>query len=98
LSVVLHVNVAGATLEKQADHRLQDLRNTGGIYEVIWRNSILAQHVFAEGHRVFWDQAEILQNETNHVYDKHKDSAAHVMFNKSYQSIPALKFCWSDFP
>jgi len=31
MSLVLHVNVAGATLEKQADHRLQDLRNTGGI-------------------------------------------------------------------
>jgi hypothetical protein len=63
------VNVAGATLDKQADHQLQDLRNTGGIY-ITWRNSGLAQYAFAEGRRVFWNQAEILQNETNRACKK----------------------------
>lgn len=67
MSIIVHVNVAKAALEKQAGHRLQNLRDTG---EITWRNSRLAQHVFAEGHRVFWDQAEILQNETNSVYNK----------------------------
>jgi len=89
VSVVFHVNVAGATLEKQADHRLQDLRNTGGIY-VTWRNSRLAQYAFAEGHRVFWNQAEILQKETNRVYKKYKDSA-HMSCSTNPISHPHLE-------
>jgi hypothetical protein len=37
--------------------------------------SKLAQHAYEEGHRVGWDQASVLEIESNSRYRKYKESA-----------------------
>jgi hypothetical protein len=37
--------------------------------------SKLAQHAFEEGHKIEWDEAEILEVESNNRYRKYKESA-----------------------
>jgi hypothetical protein len=37
--------------------------------------SVLAQHAYEEGHRLFWDEASILEIESNTRHRKYKESA-----------------------
>jgi hypothetical protein len=43
--------------------------------EGLLEKSKLAQHAYEEGHRVGWDDARILETESNSRYRKNKDSA-----------------------
>jgi hypothetical protein len=43
--------------------------------EVLLEKSKLAQHAYDEGHKVGWDEARILEIESNSRYRKYKESA-----------------------
>jgi hypothetical protein len=49
------------------------LMNTGTISEGPLEKSKLAQHAYEEGHRVGWDEARILEIESNSRYRKYKE-------------------------
>jgi hypothetical protein len=53
--------------------RLREHRHN--LKEGLPEKSKLAQHAFEEGHRVDWDEATILEIESNSRYRKYKKSA-----------------------
>jgi hypothetical protein len=54
------------------------------------KKSKLAQHACEEGHRVGWDDARVLETESNSRYRKYKESAGviHHCQNPSESTIP----------
>jgi hypothetical protein len=76
------VNQAEATLVKQADLQPCGSLNIGTI-------SKLAQNTYEEGHRVGWDEARILEIESNNTYWKYKESA-HMACLTNLISQPSL--------
>jgi hypothetical protein len=57
--------------------------------EGLLEKSKLAQHAYEEGHRVGWDEARILEIESNSRYRKYKESA-HVTNLTNQISQPSL--------
>jgi hypothetical protein len=53
--------------------RLREHRHN--LQQVILEKSKLAQHAYEEGHKVGWDDATILEIESNSRYRKYKESA-----------------------
>jgi predicted GIY-YIG superfamily endonuclease len=65
--------------------RLHEHRHKEGLQE----KSKLSQFAFEEGHSVGWDEARILEIETNSMYRNYKDSAHMVCLTKPV-SQPSL--------
>jgi hypothetical protein len=59
------------------------------LQEGLIENSKLAQHACEEGHRVGWDDARILETESNSRYRKYKESA-HMVCLSNPISQPSL--------
>jgi hypothetical protein len=59
------------------------------LQQSLLKKSKLAQHAYEEGHRVGWDEARILEIESNSRYKKHKESA-HVVCLTNSISQPNL--------
>jgi hypothetical protein len=57
--------------------------------EGLLEKSKLAQHVYEENHRVFWDEARILEIESNSRHRIYKESA-HMVWLKNAVSQPSL--------
>jgi hypothetical protein len=57
--------------------------------EGLLEKSKLAQHAYEEGHRVGWDEARVLEIETNSRYRKYKESA-HMVCLTNPISQPSL--------
>jgi hypothetical protein len=53
--------------------RLREHRHN--LQQGLLEKSKLAQHAYEEGHRVGWDDARVLEIESNSRYRKYKDSA-----------------------
>jgi hypothetical protein len=49
--------------------------NIGKISEILLEESKLVQHAYKEGHRVGWDEASILEIESNSRYRKYTELA-----------------------
>jgi hypothetical protein len=49
--------------------------NRHNLKEGVLEKSKLAQHAYEEGHRVCWDEARILEIESNNRYRKYKETA-----------------------
>jgi hypothetical protein len=58
---------------------------TQGVLE----KSKLAQHVYEEGHKIWWNEGKVLQIEPNTTYGKYSDSA-HVSLADHAISQPSL--------
>jgi hypothetical protein len=64
--------------------------NIGAISkEALLEKSKLAQHAYEEGHNVSWDEATILEVESNSRYKKYKESA-HMACLTNPNSQPSL--------
>jgi hypothetical protein len=59
--------------------------------------SKLAQHAYEEGHRVGWDDAKILELESNSMYRKYKE-LTHVACLTNPLSQPSWTFSYLDPP
>jgi hypothetical protein len=70
------VNVEEATLAKQAGFKLCGLVNVRkhSLQEGLLEKSKQAQHAYEEGRSVGWDEARILDIESNSRYVKYKES------------------------
>jgi hypothetical protein len=51
------------------------LEHTHDLKEGLLENSKLAQHAYEEGHRAIWDEARILEIESNSRFKKYKETA-----------------------
>jgi hypothetical protein len=80
--------VAEATLTKQADLLPCHRHN---LKEGILEKSKLSQHTYEGDHSVGWDEARILEIESNSRYKKYKESA-HVACLTNPISQPSLEF------
>jgi hypothetical protein len=55
--------------------------------ECVLEKSKLAQHAYEKGHRVGWDEATILEIESNSKYSKEEESAHMACLTSFYQPI-----------
>jgi hypothetical protein len=67
--------------------RLRELKHN--LREGLLEKAKLAQHAYEEGHRVGWDEARILDIESNSRYRKYKESA-HMACLTNLISQPSL--------
>jgi hypothetical protein len=67
--------------------RLREHRHN--LQQGLVEESKLAQHAYEEGHRVGWDDARVLEIESNSRYRKYKESA-HMVYVSNPISQPSL--------
>jgi hypothetical protein len=87
VSIAFPVNVAEATLVKQADHQLWCCRHS--LRKGLTERSKLPKHAYA-GHRLDWDEAKILEIGSNSRYRKYKESAC-MAYLTNLSSQPSLE-------
>jgi hypothetical protein len=74
VSIAFPVNVAEATLVKQADLWLWLREHRHNLKQGLLENSKLAKHAYKEGHKVGWDEARILDIGSHSKYRKYKEA------------------------
>jgi hypothetical protein len=98
VSIAFPVNVAEATLAKQAEPlAMQFHEHRHNLRESLLEKSKLAQHACEEGHRVGWDEGRILDIESNSMYMKYKELAPVACLTNPI-SQPSVDFLPSGSP
>jgi hypothetical protein len=89
--ITFPVNVAEATFVKQTISRLAPTHRHN-LKEGLLEKSKLAQHAHEEGHRVVWNEARILETESNSRHRKYKE-LAHIACLKNLVFQVPLGLC-----
>jgi hypothetical protein len=66
--------------------------------EGLLEKSKLVQHAYEEGHRVGWDEARILEIESNSRYRKYKESAHMACLTNQISQAQFGRFSHLDTP